>query len=194
MWLEGCFPFLMRSQWAALCDKRIKKLQKILFVLVREGGAEDVQSCSAAFRTCQDNIWIRPKEDVLHCHLHFLFRMHPAWTCFVFRNQCRLPEARLPYLILCSSCVAGLLLPLGTAISISHCFSILTPWALGSMGSPAEAEHPALLLRNACGMSPLGAGFTGGEPKEVRSPSQAPHPPPALVAAGCLCKVIIHAY
>lgn len=47
----------------------IRELWAILFVLVKEDGAEGVWSYLAAFRTCQDNIWMCPKEGVLHCHL-----------------------------------------------------------------------------------------------------------------------------
>lgn len=137
-----------------------------------------------------------------------LLRIHPAQTYFVFINQCVLTAARLldlmfllsvwlcPLFFLSSNYLdtllqkpfSGLLLPLGTAIGMYHCFSILM-----LMSSMACGQHPAPPLRNTCSMSPSGAGFNGGDPKEITSPSQAPHTPPALVTAGCLCKVIIHA-
>lgn len=144
---------------------------------------------------------------------HLLLRIHPAWTCFIFKKQGGLTAAKLLDLILRSSCLA---LPSVLSASKLPCHVaakaffwvapapgdchqylslLLCPYGHELPGLRAaphrQSERPAPLLRSARGTSPSGAGFAGGEPKEVRAPSQAPCRPPAPVTAGCLCKVMV---
>lgn len=79
-----------------------------------------------------------------------------------------------------------LLLPLGTAISISPCFSILLAMGVQTCGQ-SWTSRASCATRKGCDTSPSGAGCTGAEPKEATSPSGVPCHPPALLTAGWLC-------
>lgn len=72
---------------------------------------------------------------------HFLLRIYPAQTCFVYRNQCGLTAAKLLDLILCSFCLA-----LSSVVSLSK-----LPWHIAAKAflwvAPATVDcHQYLLV------------------------------------------------
>lgn len=170
----GCGA-VFQSSWEAngqhyIIREIIRKLQKMLFVLMKENGAEDVWSYYVPLGPDWTIFEFAPRRGFCaSTSIHHFFAWDPSSSDFRFRNYVDLTAAKLcvsyfvfllSSIIFCSfslqitltQCCKSLFLCFSScwwglpSVSLSGSPS-LWPWVSRPVGSPGQAEHLVPLLR-----------------------------------------------